>query len=57
MAAAAPSADELKDQHEDNEILYLPITSKETLLNCSSLDGSEQSTLFIASYPKSGTTW
>jgi hypothetical protein len=41
----------------DSEIKYLPITSKETLANCKGLHLEGHRTLFICSYPKSGTTW
>jgi hypothetical protein len=42
---------------EEEAVNYLPITSSETLRNCSNLDVNNTPTLFIASYPKSGTTW
>lgn len=41
-----------------DSIVYLPITCKQTLQNCQQLQPTNNlSTLFIASYPKSGTTW
>ena len=39
------------------EFKVLPATSKETLKKCVGLTESSRNTLFIASYPKSGTTW
>ena len=35
----------------------LSISSKETIRNCSSLQDCDIPTVFIVSYPKSGTTW
>ena len=35
----------------------LPITSEATLASCRALDASAAPTVFIASFPKSGTTW
>lgn len=45
------------EPQDDDVIVYLPITSEETLRNCCSLDVSSTRTVYISSYPKSGTTW
>lgn len=43
---------------DDEEFLFLPITSKETLDKCFNYYPQQHhKLLFIASYPKSGTTW
>jgi hypothetical protein len=42
---------------DSDDIKYLPITSGQTLINCKALDVTNISTVFVASYPKSGTTW
>jgi sulfotransferase len=41
----------------ESPFLLLPITSSETLTACRELDVSQIKTIFITSYPKSGTTW
>jgi hypothetical protein len=43
----------------EDKINYLPITSSQTLRFCSArnVDDCELCNVFIASYPKSGTTW
>jgi hypothetical protein len=45
------------DTTNDDYICYLPITSEATLQNCCNLDVSTSKTVYITSYPKSGTTW
>ena len=39
------------------EVPLLPFTSAEVLSTCQSFKDSDMPTLFLASYPKSGTTW
>ena len=36
---------------------FLPITSTKTLSYCRNLNVDDQTAIFVASYPKSGTTW
>ena len=47
----------MDQEDNDEQINYLPITSAATLWNCGNLDVSTEKTVYIASYPKSGTTW
>ena len=45
-------------EKQSDSFPLLPITSPQTLVKCKSLpDRAELPTVFIASYPKSGTTW
>ena len=44
-------------EDEGVEFKVLPATTKETLKKCAGLTECPHNTLFIASYPKSGTTW
>jgi hypothetical protein len=47
----------MMENQEDDNILYLPFTSESTLRKCRDLDVTLLRTIYIASYPKSGTTW
>ena len=53
-AAAAPAADTADD--DDPPFPLLPITSASTLASIRAMDADAR-TVFVASYPKSGTTW
>ena len=58
VSTSCSALNALSSCYDQDPILYLPITSEQTLLNCQNLNvsGSDNS-VFVASYPKSGTTW
>ena len=55
-AKAETEAAAAQEEEEEPPFPLLPITSAATLANIRAIDADEK-TVFIASYPKSGTTW